>query len=143
MDGSEILAAYLADHLLQAGLGVINQGSEIMLVTPMTSVGGLFIFHKSVMEKIKNKNVVIIVASMTTGDTANRVMECLSYYGCKVVGISAVFSAFPEVSGRKIHSIFDSTDIPNYCFYQPSECPMCREGRKIDAIITSEGYSKI
>ncbi|MDR1174726.1 MAG: phosphoribosyltransferase [Treponema sp.] len=142
MDNTEILAAFLADELLQAGMSVMNEGSEILLLTPMVSADGHFIFHRNVQEKIKNKNVVLMVASLSTGATANRMLECLSYYGCKPVGISAVFSVYPELDGREIHSLFDCADIPDYHFYQPSECKMCREGMKIDAIISSEGYTK-
>jgi orotate phosphoribosyltransferase len=142
MDNTEILAAFLADELLQAGMSVMNEGREILLLTPMVSSDGHFIFHRNVQEKIKNKNVVLMVASLSTGATVNRMQECLSYYGCKLAGISAVFSVYPELDGREIHSLFDCADIPDYHFYQPSECRMCREGIKIDAIISSEGYTK-
>ena len=143
MDGTEILAAYLADELLQSGLGVVNAGSEIYLVTPMLTTDGRFIFHENVQEKIQNKNVVLMVASMTAGATASRVLECLDYYGSKLVGISAIFSMSPEVDGREINSLFTHDDIPDYRFYKPSECEMCKEGRKIDAFMNSEGYTKI
>ncbi|MDR1287573.1 MAG: hypothetical protein LBK08_08205 [Treponema sp.] len=142
MDNTEILAAFLADELLQAGMSVMNEGSEILLLTPMVSSDGHFIFHQTVQEKIKNKNVVLMVASFSTGATADRMLECLSYYGCNLVGISAVFSVYSELDGREIHSLFDCADIPDYHFYQPSECKMCKEGIKIDAIISSEGYTK-
>jgi orotate phosphoribosyltransferase len=142
MDNTEILAAFLADELLQAGMSVMNEGREILLLTPMVSSGGHFIFHRNVQEKIKNRNVVLMVASLSTGDTVNRMRECLDYYGCKLAGISAIFSVLPELGGREIHSLFDCADIPDYHFYKPSECKMCREGKKIDAIISSEGYTK-
>jgi len=143
IDGTEILAAYLADELLQAGAHVMNEGEEIHLLTPMRCSDGHFIFHQSVQDKIRDKNVVLMVASMSTGATADHVLECLEYYGCKLAGISAVFSVFPQIGGREIHSLFDCGDIPDYHFYQPSECVMCKEGRKIDAVINSEGYTKL
>jgi len=143
MDGTEVLAAYLADELLQAGYGVINEGSEIYIITPMIRADGRFVFHQSVREKLINKNVVLMVASMSTGATANAVLECLSYYGCKLVGISAVFSAVPEVNGQTIHSLFTIEDIPDYRFHIPAECDMCKEGRKIDAVFNSEGYTEL
>jgi orotate phosphoribosyltransferase len=142
MDNTEILAAFLADELLQAGMSVMNEGSEILLLTPMVSPDGHFIFHQNVQEKIKNKNVVLMVASLSTGATVNQMQECLSYYGCKLVGISAIFSVYSELNGMKVHSLFDCADIPDYHFYKPSECNMCQEGREIDAIISSEGYTK-
>ena len=143
MDGTEILAAYLADELLQEGVGVMNAGNEIHVVTPMIRADGHYIFHQSVYERIRNKNAVLLVASMSTGATANAVLECLTYYGCKLVGISAVFSAVPEANGNKIHSLFSREEIPDYLFCKPSDCPMCREGKKLDAVFNSEGYTKL
>ena len=143
MDGTEILGAYMADELLQPGSGVMNEGGEILIVTPMIRADGRFIFHQSVREKILNKNVVLIVASMSTGATANAVLECLAYYGCNLVGISAVFSAVPAVNGRKIHSLFSTNEIPDYHFCVPAECEMCKAGRKIDAVFNSEGYTEL
>jgi len=143
MDGTEVLAAYLAEELLQPGSGVMNEGGEIYIVTPMIRADGRFIFHQSVREKLVNKNVVLMVASMSTGATANKVLECLTYYGCKLVGISAVFSAVPEVDGLKIHSLFSTEEIPDYRFCVPSECEMCKEGRKLDAVFNSEGYTEL
>jgi orotate phosphoribosyltransferase len=142
MDNTEILAAFLADELLQAGMNVMNEGSEILLLTPMVSSDGHFIFHQNVQEKIKNKNVVLMVASLSTGATVTQMLDCLSYYGCNLVGISAIFSVYPKLDGREIHSLFNCEDIPDYHFYKPSECKMCQEGIKIDAIISSEGYTK-
>ena len=143
MDGTEILGAHMANELLQSGLGVINEGSEIYIVTPMIRADGRFIFHQSVQQKILNKNAVLLVASMSTGATANDIMECLSYYSCKLVGISSVFTAIPAVKGQVIHSLFSNYDIPDYKFCNPSECEMCKEGRKLDAVFNSEGFTKL
>ncbi|MCL2814101.1 MAG: hypothetical protein FWD23_05825 [Oscillospiraceae bacterium] len=143
MEGTEIIAAYLADELLQAGPGVINDGGEIYVITPISSSTGHFIFHENVQEKIFNKNILLIVASTSTGATINRAVECLAYYGGRLVGISAIFSAIPEIEGWKVHSLFTCDDIPAYKFYKPFECEMCEKGRKLDAIINSEGYTKI
>ena len=143
MDGTEILAAYLADELLQEGVGVMNAGNEIHVVTPMIRADGHYIFHQSVHERIMNKNAVLLVASMSTGATVKTVSECLTYYGCKLVGISAVFSAIPEYSGQQIHSLFSREEVPDYIFCSPSECPMCKEGKKLDAVFNSEGYTKL
>ena len=143
MDGTEILAAYLADELLHAGSGVINEDSEINIVTPMLRADGHFVFHQSVQESIKDKNAILIVASLSTGDTVSRVLECLTYYGCRIVGMSAVFTAVPEINGMKINALFSNNDIPDYRFCVPSECVMCKEGKKLDAVFNSEGYTEV
>jgi orotate phosphoribosyltransferase len=143
MDGTEILAAYLADELLQAGVGVVNEGSEIHLVTPMLRADGKFVFHQDVMKKIDGKNAVLIVASLTAGATVNRVIECLEYYRCKVVGISAIFSTSNEVAGREINALFTLEEVPNYKFFAPAECELCKAGKNIDAFMSSEGFTKL
>ena len=143
MDGTEILAAYLADELLQAGYAVINANSEIHIVTPMIRADGRFVFHQSVQEKISNKNAILIVASMSTGATANSVLECLTYYGCNLVGISAIYTAVPEINDRPIHALFSIEDIPDFRFYDPADCEMCKAGQKLNAVFNSEGYTEL
>jgi len=143
MDGTEVLAAYMADELLQAGLGVINEGNEIYIVTPMIRADGRFVFHQSVQEKIRNKDVLLLMASVSTGATVSRVMECFDYYGCNPVGISAVYTAVPSVNGKVINSLFTNYDIPDYRLYPPSECLMCKEGLKLDAVFNCEGFTKL
>ena len=38
---------------------------------------------------------------------------------------------------------FDASKLPNYCTYAFNECPDCKNNRKIDAIVSSSGYSKL
>jgi orotate phosphoribosyltransferase len=143
MEGTEIIAAYLADELLQPGLTVMNEGDEIYVVTPKNNSSGHFIFHENIQKKIANKNVVLVVASVSTGATIHRAVECLCYYGGNLIGISAVFSAVSELDGWDIHSLFTCDDVPEYKFARPSQCEICQSGNKLDAIIDSEGYTRI
>ena len=70
--------------------------------------------------------------------------KAIKYYGGNIVGISAIFSN-SEVSmdGKPIDSIFKKKDLPNYCTYKFEECPDCKQMRRIDAIVSSSGYTKI
>jgi len=138
-----IISAYVAEELLQPGINVMNDDNEIYVVTPMSNTSGHFIFHENIRKKIYNKNTLFLYPSITTGDVTNRMLECLSYYGCNVVGVSAIFSTLAEINGHQIHSLFSCEDVPYYRFYEPSECEMCKEGRKLEAIINSEGYTKL
>jgi orotate phosphoribosyltransferase len=142
MDNTEILAAFMADELLQAGMSM-NEDGEILLLTPLVDSDGRFVFHQNVRETIKGKNVVLMVAMLSTGATVNKLEECLSFYGANLVGISAVVSVTTGIRGKPVNSLFNYEDIPDYHFYALSECPMCQAGLKIDAIISNDGYTKL
>ena len=40
-------------------------------------------------------------------------------------------------------SIFDPNDLPDYQTYDSHECPFCKAGQRIDALVNSYGYSKL
>ncbi len=60
-----------------------------------------------------------------------------------MVGTSAIFSAIGEAGGVPVDSVFTRDDLPDYRTYSHQDCPLCKEGRKIDAIVNSYGYSKM
>ena len=43
----------------------------------------------------------------------------------------------------QIKTIFTSKDVPDYRAYDPHECPMCKEGSRVEALVNSFGYSKL
>jgi len=143
MEKTKVIGAYLADELTQEGLAVINAGREIYVVAPVNNVSGNMVFQDSVVEWISNKNVLLLAASVSTGQALRAGMECIAYYGGKLAGISSLFVASPDMHKVKIHSLFSSEDIPGYKMYGVSECDMCKAGQKIDAMISSDGYTKM
>lgn len=54
-----------------------------------------------------------LVASATTGDTVRRSLDCISYYGGVVRGISAIFSAVSNIEDLPVYSIFKPGDLPD------------------------------
>ena len=143
LDGTEIIGAFLARAICNSGLAGINRDQSIAVITPEINPTNQMLFRDNVQRMVKGKNVILLVASVTTGKTINRALECVHYYGGNPTGICAVFSAVEEVQGIPIHSIFDDTDLPDYEIFRSSECPMCKAGQRIDAIINSYGYSKL
>ncbi|NLC43098.1 MAG: hypothetical protein GX783_02315 [Clostridiales bacterium] len=143
MEGTEVIGAYLAGELIDEGTSVINAGKEIHVVVPMINVDRKLMFQNDKQEFIKNKNVVLLLSSISSGLTMIHALECINYYGGKLVGISALFNAYPEEPDQEINSMFTTEDIPDYQIYNPSECPMCTKGEKLDAIIVHDGYSEI
>jgi orotate phosphoribosyltransferase len=143
MEKTEVIGAFLAQELLQHGTTVMNSGNEIHIVTPINNVNGNMIFQDNLIEFITNKHVILLVASVSSARALHIGIDCISYYGGKLAGISALFVASPENQKEKINALFTSNDIPGYKLFNTAECEMCKAGVKLDAIVSSEGYTRI
>ena len=143
MDGMEVIGAYLADELTQAGIMSMNAHKTIYVYSPEFDNQGQMIFRENSEMMIKGKHVLLLLASATTGQTILRAGESINYYGGTVVGITAIFSAPTKVFGQQIHSLYKIADLPDYRSYNALECKMCKERIPIDAICNSFGYSKL
>jgi orotate phosphoribosyltransferase len=143
MEKTEVIGAFLAHELQQHGTTVMNEGNEIHVVTPSNNVNGNMIFQDNLIEWISNKHVILLVASVSSARALRIGMDCISYYGGILDGISALFVASPEKQKEKINALFTSDDIPGYKLFSTAECEMCKAGIKLDAIVSSEGYTKI
>lgn len=143
LEGTEIIGAFLARELAKEGHASINGGNDICVITPETNANNQLIFRDNLQRDIYNKNILLLISSASTGKTINRSVECLKYYNGRLAGISAIFSAIKDYDGIRINSVFSSDDIPNYETVAFDNCNMCKNGQKIDAIINSNGYSKI
>ena len=141
MERTVVIGAYLAQELLQYGASVVNSGGDIHVVAPLSNINGNLVFQESSIGWISNQNIILLVASISSGRTVDSALECLAYYGGRVVGISTLFVASPNT--RKVNALFTADDIPEYRMFIPGECELCKAGQKLDAIISSEGYNKI
>lgn len=141
MDGCEVIGAYLADELTSAGIMSLNTHETIYVITPEFNTDGQIIFRDNLQLAVRNKHILLLLASATTGKTIEQSLECIQYYNGNIAGISAIFSAVDEIGGHPIYSIFQQKDLPSYQTYRPVDCPMCRAGQKVDAIVNSYGYS--
>ncbi len=143
LEGTEMLGAFLAQALSDPSVPVLNAGHDINVITPELNASNQMIFRDNTQKKIWNKHVLLLMASVSTGKTINRAVECLQYYGGQLVAIAAIFSAATESRGIQINSIFTPGDLPDYQTYLSAECPLCAARKKVDAIVNSYGYSKI
>ncbi len=143
LDGTEIIGGFLAQKLSFGSLMSLSKDVNISIITPEINSTGKMIFRDNSQPLIWNKNVVITAASLTTGKTISSALECVKYYGGNVVGISTIFSDIEEMDGIKINTIFDTTDVNSYETYSASDCPVCKNNVKLDAIINNYGYSKL
>ena len=48
-----------------------------------------------------------------------------------------------ECAGYPVASIFNTHDLPDYETYDSHSCPWCKQGKKIDALVNSFGYSSL
>ena len=143
LDGTEVIGTCLADELTRSDFTNLNAHQTIYVVTPEHTSGSQLIFRDNLIPMISGKNVLILAASVTTGYTAQSAIQAVNYYNGFVAGVSAIFATVDECAGYKVHSIFDPKDLDGFVSQPAHECIFCKEGKKIDALINSFGYSKL
>ena len=143
MDGTRVIGTCLAQRLTQGGFRSINAGKEIYVLRENVGTNGKLIFRDNARFMLEGKNVLLLLASVTTGGTVRRGIECVKYYQGNVAGIAAIYSHQKEIDGVPITSLFDTNDLPGYASYLPEECPMCRERQELDAVVDKFGYSAL
>ena len=141
LDGTALLGAFVAENLTKTGFRTINQHQTIYVVDPETSSGGQLFFRDNIQPMIRGKHVLVLMASVTTGNTARQAIEAIRYYGGEVAGIASIFRFTDEVEGYPVRSIYSVKDLPDYESYDYRQCPYCKQGRKLDALINAYGYS--
>ena len=141
LDGTAVLGACLADELTKQGFRSINSHKTLYVVEPEFGVNNQMLFRDNIQPMIRNKHVLVLMASCTTGYTAKKGIETIGYYGGEVVGVAALYSMTDEVCGQKVHSVFTKADLPDYESYDYKDCPYCKQGRRLDALVNSHGYS--
>ena len=141
LDGTAVLGTCVAEELTKSGFHTINAHQTIYVVEPEFVSSSHMIFRDNIQPMIRNKNVLILMASCTTGYTANKGIEAVGYYGGEAVGIAAIYRAVDEVNGHPVRSIYSVKDIPDYASYDYKDCPYCKKGRRLDALVNSHGYS--
>ena len=143
LDGTEVIGTCLADSLSKADILNMNAHKSLYVITPEITSGNQMLFRDNIIPMIKDKNILILAISVSSGKTALAAIDAIRYYGGKVTGIASIFSTEKDVIGYPVHSIFDPNDLDGYAVYRPHECPMCKAGMKIDALINSHGFSKL
>ena len=143
LDGTAVLGTCLAEELTKTGFRTINQHQTIYVVEPEYNANSQIIFRDNIKPMIQGKHVLVLMASVTTGFTAKRSIEAIGYYGGNVTGVAALYRAVDEVAGYPVRSIYSVADLPDYESYDYQECPYCKAGRKIDALVNSFGYSEL
>ena len=143
LDGTEVIGACLADCLSKADFLNMNAHKSIYIVTPETTNSSQLLFRDNIAPMITGKHIMILAVSVASGKTVEAAMDAVRYYGGTVSGISSIFSTAKECGGMPVHSIFDPNDLDNYQCYPAHDCPLCKAGVKLDALVNSHGFSKL
>lgn len=143
LDGTEVIGAYLAEELSKADFANMNAHKSIYVVTPETTNTNQLLFRDNIVPAISGKNVLILAVSVASGKTVEAAIDAVKYYGGSVSCVSAIFSTASECRGYTVYSVFNPKDLPDYNSYPAHECPFCKAGKKIDALVNCHGFSKI
>ena len=143
LDGTAVLGTCVAEELTKSGFSTINQHQTIYVLEPEYNANSQIIFRDNIKPMIQGKTVLVLMASVTTGFTARRSIEAIGYYGGRVAGVAAIYRAVDEVGGYPVRSVFSIDDLPEYRSYDYRDCPYCKAGQKLDALVNSFGYSEI
>ena len=143
LDGTAVLGACVAEELTKVGFRTINAHQTIYVIEPDYNSNSQIIFRENIQPMIRNKHVLVLMASVTTGYTAGKSVEAIQYYGGNVAGVAAIYRAVDEVAGYPVRSVYSVEDLPDYASYDYRECPYCKSGIRLDALVNSFGYSKL
>lgn len=138
---TQALGAYLAHELSRPTMFNPNPDNNVYVLGPEYDAAGNIIFRDNLKKLINGKNVLVLISCITSGKTVERAMESVAYYGGRVAGVTAIFSAINSIDGVEINTIFTKDDVPDYKAYAPHDCPHCKAGEKVDAIANGYGYS--
>ena len=138
LDRMKMVGAFMANYLSSSH---INLSQNIGVITPEIS-NEKMLLRDNFLPYIRGKRVLLLTASATTGKDVNNVVEGIRYYGGEPVGAATVFGGEFECSVPVV-KIFGAEDVPDYCSHAPVDCPLCKKGVKVDAVVNSYGYSKI
>ena len=143
LDGTQVIGTCVANELTKDGFTNMNAHKTIYIVTPEYTSGSQIILRDNLAPMVKGKHVLILAASITTGYTIQAAVEAVNYYGGIVAGLSAIFATTHECLGYPVTSIFDPTSLPDYASFDSRDCPLCKAGQHIDALVNSFGYSAL
>lgn len=138
LDRMKMVGAFMANYLSHTH---INRDCDIAVITPEITDGKM-VLRDNFLPFVKDKRVLLLTASATTGKDVRSVVEGIGYYGGEAVGAAAIFGGNFEC-GVPLIKLFGAEDVPDYSSYAFALCPLCRKGVKVDAVVNSYGYSKI
>ncbi len=143
LDGTEVIGTCLARILTSGNRYHVNAGNDIYVLAPEEITGRQLYFRDNIVSMIQGKAVLVLAASVVTGATANAALEAVRYYGGTPIGICSIFATMNEYGGIPVNSIFNPNDLEGYVSGPSAQCPLCKKGVKITALVNSYGCSAL
>jgi len=140
LDGTGIIGTFLGRELQR--INAAEDRKPVYVICPECAANGEMFFRDNVESIVRGKNIVLLMATISTGTSITRGMECIQYYGGNLLNVFTVFSAIEQKDGVPISTIFTKDDIPGYASYIREQCPYCKNNTPIDALVSSYGYSR-
>ena len=141
LDGTEVIGACMASELDRRGHTTMNAHHTIYVATPEHTSGSQLLFRENTAPMIVGKHVLILAASVATGYTAQAAIDAIRYYCGIPAGICSIFASVDSCEGFPVASIFTTRDLDGYISCSSRDCPMCKSGKKLDAMVNSFGIS--
>lgn len=143
MDGTDVIGGFLAKEFKNSKVTTTNRHNTIYVVSPEVKSDNHLILRDNTREMVDHKHCILLMATTTTGLTISRSMRALRYYGAIMEGVGAVFSTVPNVDEINVQSVYSNEDVTGYQAYPTEECPFCKKGIPLDAVVNGFGYSKL
>lgn len=140
MDGCEAIGAYLADELIAQGYPINTNHNSFYVVTPEFDNRGQMVVRKNIKPMIQGRNVLVVLATAMSGRTISKAIGTILAYGGKITGLSVIFANVDNVDGYPVNGVFTQEDIPDFRLSDPADCPDCKAGKKLTAVVNSYGY---
>lgn len=138
LERMKMVGAFMASDLAASG---INLNQNIAVISPEIT-NDKMLLRDNFLPYVKNRHVLLLTASATTGKTLISALEGIAYYGGTAVGAATVFGGEFDCSVPVV-KLFGVENLQGYSSYNPVTCPLCRQGVKVDAVVNSYGYSKM
>ncbi len=143
MDGCEVIGAYVAQQLSTMGFSTTNLHKTSYVISPEFDSAGQMVVRDNIKPMLKDKHILVVLASAMSGHTIMKSIRCIESYGGIMEGISVIFGAVSEIEGYPVNAVFSLEDIPDFRLSDPHDCPDCKAGIKLDAIVNSYGYTTL
>ena len=143
LDGTSVLGTCVAEALTREGFHTINEHGTIHILEPEYNSNSQIIFRENIVPMIRDKYVLVLMASVASGVTARRAVEAIGYYGGQIAGVAAIYRNVDEIEGYPVRSLYSISDLPDYGSYDYKECPYCKAGQKLDGLVNCFGFSAL